>query len=156
MKNLAIRERSRVKFRKVQTIVNLMNNSFNLYLSTSPSILLAILVLLLFSTIRYSGMDVTSFIMYPACALRCIFESFSLLAWAGHVNTESYNPMKNWERTRSKVQASKDFKYEVAFGKSCRPLSISAGSYYTFESTIVLTTIHICSENTFNLLVAYK
>ena len=145
---------TRSKFRKAQIIVRHMNEAFRIYLATSPTLILAVLVLLIFSTIRFSEVDVTSYLMYPACTARCIFESYSLLAWAGHVNTTSGEVLNIWKLSVKNSEPS--YAYNRRFGKSCRKLTISAGSMYTFESSIILATLHNCSESTFNLLVVYE
>ena len=143
-------------YRHVQMISVLLNRGFKLYLAWFSTLLLGIVALLVFSLLTFWDLSIMAYIMFPICSLRCIFESITLLSLAGVVNEESLGISKIWE---GKLQAVKDAAHAAwlrAFQRSAPHIKIKAGTYFTFENSIVLTATSNCVDLIINLIVLHR
>jgi len=138
-------------YRKAQLINGILGDAFGDYMEWFPSILLGIFVLNLFAALRFTHLSWYIYLMAPACGVRCLFESLSVLQFAGHVNQTSINTLRVW-RTPERTEG----KFIRAFHKSCRVIVCSAGSLYTFESSIVLVNVDLSIQAVVNLLLMTK
>jgi len=140
-----------------------MNSTFKLYLETFPSILLSIVGFYFFAAIRYlRDIPLLTYINFPACGGRCFFESMTSLGIAGQVNEESMQVLAEWKKLMLLIgrnQAEDQIVYRnisKTFQRSCQIIRCTAGSMYTFENSIVTTTVDNTIQLTCNLLVIYK
>jgi len=141
-------------YRTCQRINNLLNESFHVYLEWFPSFLLLLISLLLFATLKLWYIPIHAYLLFPACSLRCFFETMTPLAMAGKTNEESIFVLRQWsQRLQNELKDNKSFPWLVAFHRSCRTIVCTAGSLYTFENSIVLCTLNNCVQLTMNLLL---
>jgi len=145
-------------FARMHYINNLLNDSFVIYLEWFSSVFLATVAVMAYGCIRFTYLSLYSYLMYPACAVRCILESFSILALAGDVNLESGLALAKWRRAAAvpKVWTDKDRKRDrlhAACLKASRQITCSAGAMYTFEKSIVICNISHTVVLTMNLLM---
>ncbi len=147
-------------YRELQVITMLLNDSFRLYLTWFPSILLGLVALLIYGSIRLWHIELLTYINFPTCGLRCLFESMSPLSISGDVNKESGTLLEQWKRNTveeaKRMKPNRETKWQTAFQTSCSNLKCTAGSLYTFQHSIVVTTIHNTAQLTLNLLLVYK
>ena len=147
-----------LKYRQFQLINLQLNNSFNLYLEWFPSLLLTLVALLLFATLKVWYIDLHAYLLFPVCAMRCLFETMTPLALAGKVNEESILLLKEWKilLQNEYTSSNKNCKWLKSFHRSCPVIACTAGSFYSFENSIVLCTISNCVQLTTNLLLMSK
>jgi len=147
---------AREKYRELQYIIGVVNDSCRIYLTWFPCILLTETAIMLYGTVRFVYLPIYSYLMYPACAVRCIIESMTLLSLAGQVNIQSKALKAQWKQEEVALSTSgSNVRVLRKFRKSCRHIQCTAGSLYTFEKSIVLVTISNCFHFTVELLVMY-
>jgi len=147
--NKAVSKSITRKYRQLQCIMLMLNTTFKIYLESFPAIMLAIVGFFVFATIRFWHIPFLTYMNFPACAMRCFFESMTPLAIAGQVNEESADVLARWKQIlvsgKSKANRDRD-RYDnngvTEFLVSCRNMRCTAGSMYTFENSIVVTTIN--------------
>jgi hypothetical protein len=146
-----------MEYRSTQLMMRLINSGFRRYLEWSPTILLCIVGLLTFCGIRYWKLPFYIYAMFPCCGIRCLFETMNPLAIAGHINDDSLkfvHELKSfYEKTGRKGTDAGHMRTVV---KSFQQITCSAGSYFTFQKSIVL----VCTTNTIvwtlNILILFK
>ena len=132
----------------------MLNSAFKLYLESFPSILLGIAGFYFFATVRYwHDIPLLTYMNFPACGLRCFYESMTPLRIAGQVNEESAEVLAEWKKLTDTSDQTNDI---IQCQASCQIMRCTAGSMYTFENSIVVTTIHNTCILTCNLLIIYK
>ena len=145
----------RFRFGQMQAVI--LNDAFSLYLQWYPCVVFTIAGTQIFGTIKYYNVALHSYIVFPACALRCVVESSTCIAVAGQLNATSQEFLDKWDHTLCLGdKTSKLIKYHKAYRRSCVSLKCCAGSLYTFEKTILLVSLHHCFQVTLNLLLAYN
>lgn len=142
-------EEEMYNYRHVELIVTMLNYTVVIYLTSFPSMLFLVVALLLFGTIRVWHLDPRGNVVFPACMTRCGFEAMTLTMLAGRVNLESTKVIVEWKYGGRSKLARK-------FQQSCRSIKCAAGSMYTFESSIVITSLDNLIALTCNLLVAIE
>jgi len=147
-----------LQFRKMQLFMIALNTTFKRYLKFFSTVLYSIVSLLTFGSIRLFLRDPIPNMMLPICALRCGVEATTLLGIAGDVSTRSKQLLQIW-RTSSSVSFRKSFrkkgKEARLVQRSCKRILCTAGSLYTFENSIVLTSVDNCIQLTCNYLVTF-
>lgn len=168
------------RYRKIQCTMKLLNASFQPFLMCFANLLLLIVAFLLFGCIRIWHADSRSNLMFPICLMRCAFEAITPLEMAGTVDQKSKALLSNWKemiemdgirshrRRNSKGPKIKkvicvllnrknirDHKWLELVRRSCPGIRCTAGSMYTFEKSIVLSSLNNCFQLTLNLLVVF-
>ena len=140
-----------LKYHHVKCIGVHLNDAFNLYLGWFSSLMIVGLALLLYATLKFWYLDLRFYLMYPACALRCGFETFTILSRAGKVNRGSKDLLEHWEKwTRNeKIENANPLFH------SCNPITCNAGSFYTLRNSIVLLSFDVVLQLTLNLLLLW-
>jgi len=139
-----------------------MNNSFKVYLATFSTLLLLLAALLVCGMIRYWA-ALKSNIMYPFCVVRCGFEAFSLIKSAGRINDaddgfvvavkEKICRGDNLKQSANGKSSSK--KFCLAWIKSANWVRCKAGAFYTFETSIFLSSINSTIDLIVNILLTF-
>lgn len=147
------------RYRQLELLVIIVNDIFHYYLMVFPSVLLSIVSLLMFGTIRLWHVSPQSNLMFPVCGARCGFEALSPLAMAASVNKASKQVLSQWKQLTHHVLRQQKSRIERRIFKmvqrSCRRIQCTAGSLYSFEHSIVLCSINNCFQLTLNLLVTF-
>jgi len=86
------------RYRELQTVVLMINHAFRYYLEYFPSVLLGIVALLMYGSIRLWHIDPISYSSFPSCLIRCLFESMTPLCISGDVNQESSEILVKWKQ----------------------------------------------------------
>jgi len=143
-------------YRNCQILSVLLNDGFCYYIATFPSLLVTISCLLAFAAIRYFGVPFMDYVIFPACGLRCFLESLSALGAAGMAHQGSVNYLRRQSELFPFLNHnSKARVLESQIQKSWRPIQMKCASMYTFEKSIVITTLDTCNQVLFTLLVTY-
>jgi hypothetical protein len=159
-------------YRFIQCLAIFINSGFQYYLKWFSNILFMIVALLLFSCIKFWGIDLQAYLMFPSCVLRCGFESVTLLALAGNINNACVELLKSLREESGhlgttgavtirygemdKIQSHSnraEWKCLARYQKSCRIINCAAADLFTFENTIVMVTVNNCIQLTLNLLL---
>ncbi|OXA49513.1 hypothetical protein Fcan01_16031 [Folsomia candida] len=143
------------QYRSIECIATLMNKAFFLYLSTFPTLLFAIVSILMFGVIRIWHYAPGSNLMFAVCGIRCSFEAVTPLAVAGEVNDKNKEVVQTWGQ---RIVATKRMvkKEAIAYQKSFHAVRCTAGSLYTFENSIVLCCLNNCIQLTLDLFLTFK
>jgi len=151
-----------VKYRYIQCLSTLLNESFRIYLSWAPMIFMGHVGLLLFASFRYWNEDFISYIMFPACGVRCMLDAVTPLALAGDLCNECRRAMERWSKSVSTffkrklpTAAPMTPKWMFMFQSSCREINCRAGSLYKMERAILPVNLNNMALLTLNLLIAY-
>jgi hypothetical protein len=161
-------------YRFIQCLAVFINSGFQYYLKWFSTILFGIVALLLFSCIKFWGIGIRAYLMFPSCAVRCVFESVTLLAIAGKTNKACLELLRTWREESRHIETtavtansrdeeipkqtntstnSAGWKWLSRFQKSCRIINCAAADLFTFENTIVMVTVNNCIQLTLNLLL---
>lgn len=133
-----------------------MNDIFRYYLTCFPTFLFLIVSMLMFGTIRMWRVDPESNVMYPFCGFRCGFEAVTPLGMAGNVNVGSHAVLAKWKIACHTIAGGRARRLVERYQKALRRIQCTAGSFYTFENSIVLVSINNCIQLTTNLLVTFE
>ncbi|CAL8123971.1 unnamed protein product [Orchesella dallaii] len=152
-----------VKYRGIQILTQILNDSFWIYLSFFTHILFFILSILLFGTIRLIRIDPRQSLMFPMCGFRCGYEVFSPILYAGQVDASSGNLLSEFEETVTGMALRKrggggwkEHKVLDRMRKSCVNIRCTAGNFFMFENFVAISSLHGVVETTFDLLVTFK
>jgi len=143
-------------YRKCQRINHLLNQSFRLYLTWFPIFLLGMIILELVGMIKHWDLPMSEYYFFPAFALRCEFESMTLLGFAGKVAEEGRTVLAEWSDKldgEQRERSAKSFEWLCAFHKSCQATVCKSGSFYPFDNSILLCSLTNCVELTTSLLI---
>lgn len=156
------------RYRKIQCILKLLNNSLKPFLMTFANLLLLIVSFLLFGCICIWHTEPRSTLMFPLCSMRCGFEAITLLQVAGNLNQKSKQVLSNWKEVIHRNggknasgciqgnRSNRERKWLELVHRSCPNITCTAGSMFTFEHSIVLVSLDNCFQTTLNLLVTFK
>ncbi|OXA40730.1 hypothetical protein Fcan01_24515 [Folsomia candida] len=133
----------------LQRIINLLNVACKPYLATFPILLMSICSILLFGSIRLWDVDFRADTVFPFCAIRCAFETFSQILMAGQMRWASDRLMQHWEKGMMKARYRKMFTSVAKSG-----VKVKAGIFFTFSRWVVVISVHNFIEQTLNLLVS--
>lgn len=142
-------------YRRAQLLTILLNDGFKSYLLGMPITMLGNVAMLIFGTIRFIRVSLLSYWMFPFCGIRCLLDALTLFAIAGQMNQQSGIFLKDWEKNIWTIRNKEERNFQSKVLKSCQPLCSCAGSVYKFETAILLISLDICTQLTFNLLVTY-
>jgi hypothetical protein len=146
------------EYRRAQVMIGYVNDSFHLYLTYWPSILYVIAGTMFFAAVRFTHLSLHIFLVFPACGFRCLLEVTTQMEAAANLNLESERYLTQVERQAGVAIRNREqqlARYLTRFRRSCARLTCNAGSLYTLEKTIVLVSLHHCTQLVFNLLLAF-
>ncbi|XP_035702438.1 uncharacterized protein LOC110841896 isoform X2 [Folsomia candida] len=138
---------------EIKRMIDLLNDALRPYLSVFPLLIAAICSLLLFGSIRLWDVDFKANTVFPFCALRCGYETFSQIKMAATLETSSKNVLHFWECKTSKMTK---FDRRVFKTWNRNRVTCKAGIFFTFTGWIVVVCVHNFMVQTLNLLVSFE
>jgi len=135
----------------------LLNDSFKYYMLTCALGMVGATTVLAYGTIRYHRiLDLSSYLVYPFCALRCSLDFTTLFSMAGQTSSQSNHAIRKWRRELAGIRNPHDLNYNKTYLPSCRRIACSAGPFFTFEGTVLLVSFDHCINQLVNLLVTLE
>ncbi|CAL8124045.1 unnamed protein product [Orchesella dallaii] len=150
-----------VAYRGIRLLTQILNDSLWIFLSFFTHILLFVLSILLFGTVRLIRIDPRQSLMFPMCGLRCGYEVFSPINYAGRVDASSGNLLSELKDMVTgmgleKRGGWKEHKVLDRMRKSCMKIRCTAGNFFMFENFVAISSLHGVVQTTFDLLVTFK
>jgi len=116
----------------------------------SAFILVGLIVLIvgMFGTLTlYGSFSFVTYLFLPSIVAVTMCVVIGFFPQAGQMYTRTTVLRKNWENSSDK--------YLRAFGRSCRPLRLSATPFFIIKSTTIVTFMNIALDRLIDLLISY-